>query len=57
MEQAEKELRYEIYNLNQKQQIKKRTKLFLDNEPDKENIFENNLKVFERSDKPGQRSN
>ena len=55
MEQAEKELRYEIYNLNQKQQIKKRTKLFLDNEPDKENIFENNLKVFERSDKPGQK--
>ena len=55
MEQAEKELRYEIYNLNQKQQIKKRTKLFLDNEPDKENIFENNLKVFEHSDKPGQK--
>ena len=55
MEQAEKELRYEIYNLNQKQQIKKRTKLFLDNEPDKENIFENNLQVFEHSDKPGQK--
>ena len=55
MEQAEKELRYEIYNLNQKQQIKKRTKLFSDLEADKENIFENNLKVFERSDKPGQK--
>ena len=55
MEQAEKELRNEIFNLSQKQQIKKRPKLFPDKEADKENSFENNLKVFEHSDKTGQK--
>jgi len=55
MEQAEKELRYEVYNLSQKQQIKKRTKLFLDKEADKENTFDHNLKVFEHSAKQGQK--
>jgi len=55
MEQAEKELRYEVYNLSQKQQIKKRTKLFLEKETDKENTFDHNLKVFEHSNKQGQK--
>lgn len=56
MEQAEKELRCEVYNLSQKQQIKKRPKLFQDEDADKENTFEHNLNVFEHSDKPEQKN-